>query len=321
MSSPFRFRAAAALAAALCVAVLAACTNPAGPADPATEGAGGEAPPPATGIVVAITPPAAQPGGLVAPRDLGGVVAQASTDVYEVVAIPVVPAAPAPADGESMPALTSGDVISVTLTAAGGTAVLPAGPGDWRVVVLAGLRSGSSASLLATAATTTPVTVVDGAHTAVSLTLTHVTHRLTTPAGAETGGAFTVGLEMHTGSPHITFDLEDSSDTFRPRYRAGDDTTFREIPIAYDGTSGMWSGSVALTAPMVEGPYGVRLSGAYPVWEADGYRTPIRDVAGVAWRWLGSTEISESDTDLWPEVYREVSISPPVTGLAITVGW
>ncbi len=242
----------------------------------------------------------------------------AAADVVEIVVLEAssVPVAPEIAD---IPVVAAEQTIELPVSEAP-TVEFELLPGLYRVLVLAGKKAGTTATLLGSGATATPVEVTADAVTDAHVTLQTISHTIEWSTEVTAGGTFTASVSGNTNNPLLTLTPADDSSTCLAQHRMDGDTSYATIDL--DIAGGAWSGEATCAVSSMAGETGWRFSGPYVTYvdPFTGAYTALNGVFPMKWRWLSSTVVTESSS-LWEEVWKPVTITGATTGVAVTVEW
>ncbi len=242
----------------------------------------------------------------------------AATNILEVSVFPATASPMGITEGD-MPTLVAHHILD-ELSADGGAIELELPPGTYRVLVLAGYRSGTTAVLLGSGATDPVVDVQANTITEAPITMYSISHTITHPAEVPAGGTYSAEASGDTRNSLLTLEPMGTTSTYKAQFRLDESTSYSELPLEISGSA--WFGSVECVASVFPGESGWRFSGPYITYRDahTGAYAALDGAFPTKWRWLTATVISES-SPLWSEVWKAFTVQGITTGMAISVEW
>lgn len=202
-----------------------------------------------------------------------------------------------------------------------GTQSLSVDPGDYRIIVLAGVGSQSSDYCLVGSGSVGDVQVAPDSITPVDVVLRPVINTVTVASQVSTGGVLSFSWSGDSRCPQIQPSFEGSYSTQRMSFKLPE---LSASPISCtpvtQGSSWECSGSQSMPASPLDITLTLAGSRLALVDEAMGRNAFLGDLVEEEWRWLSSVLI-DSEDPLARELYFPVSVLLSGSGVSVGVSW
>lgn len=230
--------------------------------------------------------------------------------------------ASAVADAYEMILVGPSGVQAQSLTVGSGQ-VFALDPGDYRVLVLAGVKktSGSATAYLVGSALADGVTVVEGQRQAVDLVLKSIDLGWSTGGVATWQGTLAVQATGASRNPGLGMSLAGTTTTLRPRFRSTELWSGYKEASAVTGTPDQWVAEASGTVPASGTSLTVDLVGAALCYQGlDGLWVPTAGLTAHTWSWPSRPDLADTHP---LAVFTSLSVAtgPPPTGVEVSLTW